>query len=153
MNKFFKIFIDRARADGFFFIFVAASFALTMALFLEYALNLRPCSLCKWQSLLYIILQCLSVIGIYFSKSKCLVRPLAWFALILEWGVSVYHIGIEHYIFSESFICMVSEVSCADVQFRFMNLSPAEWNLIYISAMLYYLIINRKNNGFITWRP
>lgn len=152
MNKLFDRFITRIKIDRFFFVFVCSGGALAVAYFLEFALNLAPCSLCIWQRILYIALQCVALAGVYFSKWRRLIGILVILVGLAQITITIYHIGIEHYIFNESSLCLVSNNSCANVQFKFMNLSLAEWNLIYISAVLYYFIVNGRKNGFTTWR-
>ena len=135
-----------------------------MAYLSEVVLSLRPCILCVYQRIPYFILVFIASIAVYFPSSKKFIRLFIALLIMAEIGLAFYHVGVEHYIFEESYSCqsnhqignMLSTNSlistCSEVHFRFMNFSMAEWNLIYSMGMLIYFIYKEKQNGFFTWR-
>ena len=146
----FKKIFNTVKQDKFWIILLASSFAIITAYFAEFIAKIMPCSLCILQRIPYFVLILLSIISLLKPKSQKLISILIIFACITEIMLAIYHIGIEHYIFEESSVCQIitnTKVasSCSQVNVKFMNFSMAEWNLIYISGILYYFIKAKKS--------
>jgi disulfide bond formation protein DsbB len=145
-------FIQRIKTDIFWIALVSSSLALLVVFFAEYIANLKPCSLCLLQRIPYFMLIVVALSANFFPKWNRIFRWIIVILFSIEIGLSIYHIGIEHYIFEESYVCQLINpaLSCNQVFFRFMNLSIAEWNFIYAMASLYYFIYRCRKNGYFT---
>ena len=145
-------------------IFIISFFSLLTALYIEFFLGYRPCKLCIYQRIPYLVSIFLTFLGISYSKN------LFWlYALLLvffsSFILSGYHVGIEQEIFKEFSGCtgnslnitdknellklLNSEVnSCKNVDFRILGLSLATINFL-LSFVIFILILkvikNEKN--------
>ena len=138
--------------------------SLLIALYIEFFLGYRPCKLCIYQRIPYLIAIFLTLLGISYSKN------LVWlYALLLiffsSFLLSGYHFGIEQEIFKEFSGCtgnslnildkdellklLNSEVnSCKNVDFRIFGLSLATINFLLsfvIFILIFKVIKNEKN--------
>ena len=145
-------------------IFIISLMSLLIALYIEFFLDYKPCKLCIYQRIPYLISIFITFLGINYSKN------LFWlYALLLTFFSSVlvsgYHFGIEQEIFNEFSGCvgnslniidknellklLNSEVnSCKNVDFRVAGLSLATINFL-LSFIIFILILkvikNEKN--------
>ena len=145
-------------------IFAVSLLSLLAALYIEFFLGYKPCKLCVYQRIPYLISIFLTFLGISYSKN------LIWlYALLLvffsSFLLSGYHLGIEQEIFKEFSGCtgkslniidktellksLNSEIkSCKNVDFRIFGLSLATINFL-LSFVIFILIIkvikNEKN--------
>ena len=158
MNEFFKI------KKFYITIFSVSLLSLLTALYIEFFLGYKPCKLCVYQRIPYLISIFLTFLGVSYSKN------LIWlYALLLTFFLSFllsgYHLGIEQEIFKEFSGCtgnslgitdknellklLNSELnSCKNVNFRFFGLSLATINFL-LSFIFFILILkvirNEKN--------
>jgi len=158
MNNFFEI------KKFYTIIFLISLLSLLIALYIEYYLGYRPCKLCIYQRIPYLLAIFLTFMGISYSKN------LIWLYLLLliffsSFLLSGYHVGIEQEIFEEFSGCtgdslnvidknellklLNSEVnSCKNVDFRILGLSLATINFL-LSFVIFILILkvikNEKN--------
>ena len=134
------------RKNFFIVIFFISLFSIVGALYFEFILKLKPCILCLYQRIPYIILIFICLIGYNYSDN------LFWhYLVILIFFISVlisgYHVGIENSLFPELSTCKAGNldltdkkqllqslnnqiVSCKDVLFKIFGLSLATINLI-----------------------
>tara|TARA_B100001741_G_scaffold33494_1_gene23968 strand:- start:130 stop:609 length:480 start_codon:yes stop_codon:yes gene_type:complete len=145
-------------------IFIISLLSLLIALYIEFFLGYRPCKLCIYQRIPYLVSIFLTFLGISYSKN------LFWlYALLLvffsSFILSGYHVGIEQEVFKEFSGCtgnslnitdknellklLNSEVnSCKNVDFQILGLSLATINFL-LSFVIFILIIkvikNEKN--------
>tara|TARA_B100000965_G_scaffold331125_1_gene295139 strand:- start:158 stop:637 length:480 start_codon:yes stop_codon:yes gene_type:complete len=145
-------------------IFIISLLSLLIALYIEFFLGFKPCKLCIYQRIPYLISIFLTFLGISYSKN------LIWlYALLLvffsSFLLSGYHLGIEQEIFKEFSGCtgkslniidktellksLNSEIkSCKNVDFRIFGLSLATINFL-LSFVIFILILkiikNEKN--------
>tara|TARA_Y100000813_G_scaffold185082_1_gene156641 strand:+ start:1042 stop:1518 length:477 start_codon:yes stop_codon:yes gene_type:complete len=134
------------RKNFFIVIFFISLFSIVGALYFEFILKLKPCILCLYQRIPYIILIFICLIGYNYSDN------LFWhYLVILIFFISVlisgYHVGIENSLFPELSTCKASNLdltdkkqllqslnnqiaSCKDVLFKIFGLSLATINLI-----------------------
>ena len=145
-------------------IFIISLISLLMALYIEFFLGYKPCKLCTYQRIPYLISIFITFLGINYSKNLfwLYVLLLTFFSSIL---VSGYHFGIEQEIFNEFSGCvgnslniinknellklLNSEVnSCKNVDFKVFGLSLATLNFL-LSFIIFILILkvirNEKN--------
>ena len=129
-------------------IFFIILLSIISALIIEHALGHKPCSLCLYERVPY-VLSALLIIKIFFYKKYEKITLLILFLVFISSALlAFYHFGIEQGFFSESFVCNVENqlkilskeqllkelnqnvVSCKKVTFRILGLSLASINTI-----------------------
>ena len=138
--------------------------AIFFALYVEYILQYKPCKLCIYQRVPYIVAIFISFIGYnYFKNDKILILIIMIFSLSAL--LSGYHYGIENNIFEEFSGCANNNMeiidksellnslnnnipSCKDVNFKLFGISLAAINLILSLFIVLYslrILIYEKN--------
>tara|TARA_B100001115_G_C15761182_1_gene372908 strand:+ start:191 stop:655 length:465 start_codon:yes stop_codon:yes gene_type:complete len=138
--------------------------ALSFAYFVEFVLGHEPCNLCKIERIPYIGSIILISFLIFTNKWEKIILSIILLLFIFGSLTSVYHVGIEQGVFSESLLCELglntniqnsddllkslekTPISCKDVTFRIFGLSLATFNAflsIVISYILLKLIIKK----------
>ena len=140
-------------------------FSLSFAYFVEFILGHEPCNLCKIERIPYIGALILSSLLLFIKKWGKIILFLILILFVFSTVVSVYHVGIEQGIFSESLLCELggsnkvqntdellktlenTPISCKEVTFTIFGLSLATFNAvlsIIISIILLRLIIKNE---------
>ena len=158
MNKIFEI------KKFYTIIFIISLLSLLIALYIEFFLGYKPCKLCIYQRIPYLIAIFFTFLGISYSKN------LIWlYALLLTFFssflISGYHLGIEQEIFNEFSGCTANSIdiidknellkllnsevnNCKIVNFKIFGLSLATINFL-LSFTIFILILkvikNEKN--------
>ena len=150
----------------FLLIFCISIFSLLSAIYIEFVLDQKPCKLCVYQRIPYIIAIFICFLG--FGSQKKVIW--LYFLTIIFFSSSIlsgYHVGIENNIFSEFSGCSNTNIdlidkteiikslnnnlpNCKEVNFRLFGFSLATINLfISILICLYTtkLLINEKNRS------
>ncbi len=147
-----NIFLNKKK----FYIFILfySLFAIFFALYVEYVLGYKPCKLCLYQRIPYIIAIFISFIGYnYFKNDKILILVIAVF--LTSFFISGYHYGIENNIFKEFSGCTNNSlniidksellkslndnvVNCKDVNFKLFGMSLAGINLLFSLLIVIY---------------
>tara|TARA_B100001121_G_scaffold297438_1_gene303897 strand:+ start:215 stop:679 length:465 start_codon:yes stop_codon:yes gene_type:complete len=143
---------------------VLSFIALSFAYFVEFVLGHEPCNLCKIERIPYIGSIILISFLIFTNKWEKIILSIILLLFIFGSVTSVYHVGIEQGVFSESLLCELglntniqnpddllkslekTPISCKDVTFRIFGLSLATFNAflsIVISYILLKLIIKK----------
>ena len=138
--------------------------ALSFAYFVEFVLGHEPCNLCKIERIPYIGSIILISFLIFTNKWEKIILSIILLLFIFGSVTSIYHVGIEQGIISESLLCELglntniqnsddllknlekTPISCKDVTFRIFGLSLATFNAflsIVISYILLKLIIKK----------
>ena len=142
-------------------LFIISLLSLLIALYIEFFLGYRPCKLCIYQRIPYLIAIFLTFLGISYSKN------FIWlYALLLiffsSFLLSGYHLGIEQEIFQEFSGCTGNSLditdknellkllnsqlnSCKNVDFRIFGLSLAAINFLLSSVILILILKVIKN--------
>ena len=129
-------------------IFFIILLSIISALIIEHALGHKPCSLCLYERVPY-VLSALLIIKIFFYKKYEKITLLILFLVfIFSSLLAFYHFGIEQGFFSESFVCNLENqsvtltkeqllkelnkniVSCKEVTFTILGVSLAAINTI-----------------------
>tara|TARA_B100000401_G_scaffold377059_1_gene277515 strand:+ start:44 stop:520 length:477 start_codon:yes stop_codon:yes gene_type:complete len=136
------------------FILFYSLLAIFFALYIEYILGYKPCKLCLYQRIPYIIAIFISFIGYnYFKNLKILILIIIIFSISVL--VSGYHYGIENNIFVEFSGCTTSSLeiinkaellkslnnnvlSCKDVNFKLFGISLAGINFLFSLLIVIY---------------
>ena len=134
-------------------ILIFSVFSILFAFYVEYFLGHKPCNLCLLQRLPYIITVILIVFVLIFKNLERLSFLFLSLTFLSGSLLAIYHVGIEHGLISESFVCgnnidtsitdkneimkqlKNKAISCKDVTFAIFGVSLATINT-FISALL-----------------
>ena len=132
--------------------------ALSFAYFVEFILGHEPCNLCKIERVPYIGSIVLVSLLIFINKWEKIILSLVLLLFIFGSVISIYHVGIEQGIFSESLLCKLgvnnniqntedlfktlekAPISCKDVTFKIFGLSLATFNAV-LSIVISYILL------------
>ena len=138
--------------------------ALSFAYFVEFILDHEPCNLCKIERIPYIGSLILGSLIMFLNKWEKIILSIILVLFVFGSIISIYHVGIEQGIFSESLLCELSfnnniqnaeellktlkktPISCKDVTFSIFGLSLATFNAflsLLISYILYKLLFKK----------
>ena len=150
----------------FFLIFLISVFSLLSAIYIEFVLNQKPCKLCIYQRIPYVLAIFISFLGIS-TKNKYSWLLLIFLIFVFSSLISGYHFGIENNIFEEFSGCTNQSIdlldkskileslnneppNCKEVNFKIFGFSLATINLfisVIISLYTLKLLINEKNRS------
>ena len=132
--------------------------ALSFAYFVEFVLGHKPCNLCKIERIPYIGSIILISFLIFTNKWEKIILSIILLLFIFGSVTSIYHVGIEQGVFSESLLCELglntniqnsddllkslekTPISCKDVTFRIFGLSLATFNA-FLSIVISYILL------------
>ena len=138
--------------------------SLLGAIYIEYILQEKPCKLCLYQRVPFLIAVFISFIGFnYFRNDNILILIIVIFSLNLI--ISGYHFGIENNIFEEFSGCSNNSlgitnklellkslnnntISCKEVDFRLFGISMAGMNFFLTILLIIYsirILVYEKN--------
>ncbi len=140
-----------------------SGFCLMSAYFVEYVMQLKPCSLCVYQRFPYLILIVISLIAVAEKNYKKYNKYLI-VTLIIAIIIAGYHMGVEKGVFELSSLCkplisVTNDISISDFTkilynqdivmcnkpaLVIFNLSMTEWNLL-LNLTLLILCIKFSN--------
>ena len=148
----------------FFYLLIYSIFSLSFALFLEYALNYKPCQLCLYQRIPYLLILVFSFVGFFFPKNIYWLYTIM-ILFISSTIISGYHSGIEFGLLDESSSCSSNSIesldktkileslsnsmpSCKEMKFKLFGLSLATINFLisFVLSFLIYCKINYEKN-------
>ncbi len=150
----------------FLLIFLISIFSLLSAVYIEFILDQKPCKLCIYQRIPYVLAIFISFLAIS-SKNKYMWLLLIFSVFVFSSLISGYHFGIENNIFKEFSGCTNQSIdlldkskileslnnkvpNCKEVNFKIFGLSLATINLFFsviISLYTLKLLINEKNRS------
>ena len=84
-------------------------FALASAFFIEYILGHKPCNLCLFERIPYILAIILIVLVLIFKNLEKNVFLLLSIIFLLATLLSFYHFGIEQGFIKESAVCDIKQ--------------------------------------------
>ena len=141
------------------FLLIFSVFSILFAFYVEHVLGHKPCNLCILQRFPYIASIILIVIVTIFKNFQRLVFLLLSLIFLLGTLLSLYHVGIEQDLISESFVCgdnidtSITDkteilkqlenkaVSCKNVTFTIIGVSLATINT-FISLIIAIITIS-----------
>ena len=138
--------------------------SICYAFIIEYILGYKPCILCKYQRLPYILGLVLGLIGFVKSSNKKVIFFI-FLTFLISMTLSGYHVGIEKELYQSIFNCSDDNFSileegklleslnvinpdCRNVNFAVFGVSLATINFVLsfvISSVSYYLYYHAKN--------
>ena len=134
-------------------ILIFSTLSILFAFYVEYILGHKPCNLCLFQRLPYILIIFLIVLLLIFRNFERLIFLFLSIIFLSGALLAFYHFGIEQGIFSESFVCKgdetdgtlnkeeilkqlkIRQISCKDVTFTILGVSLATINT-FVSTIL-----------------
>ncbi len=137
------------------FLILAQILILLSVYYIEYAMNIYACKLCKYQRLPFFLnIVCLFLLIIDKKRFYHFINVLC-ISIILNIGIAFYHLGIEHKLFNENQACIAKESAenemdllnqltkkqnngCVDVKFKIFKLSLSELN--FLTNIVFLLI-------------
>ena len=146
------------------FILFYSLLAIFFALYVEHVLEYKPCKLCLYQRIPYIVAIFISFVGYnYFKNDKILILIVMIFSISAL--ISGYHYGIENNIFEEFSGCSNNTLgitnksellkslnnnvpSCKNVNFKLFGMSLAGINFLLSLLIIAYslrTLIHEKN--------
>ena len=145
-------------------VFIISIFSILSAVYIEFILEVKPCTLCIYQRIPYIVSVFICFLGYYNNKNSF------WlYLLLLTFLISIilsgYHVGIEKNIFQEFSGCTNNSMdlidkdellkslshsrpNCKNINLKIFGLSLATINLIIsslISVLMLMMIKYEKN--------
>ena len=134
------------------------------AFFVEYILGYKPCILCKYQRVPYILALIIGLIGFVKPSNKRVIFFI-FLTFLISMTLSGYHVGIEQELYQSIFNCSDDNLSileegklleslnvinpdCKNVNFAVFGVSLATINFLLsfvISSLSYYLYSYAKN--------
>ena len=129
-------------------IFIISLFSLIAAYFIEYILGHQPCNLCLIERIPYMGALIIIIINLKFNYLEKYLILLLVFVFLASTLISLYHLGIEQGLITESLVCDLKNsskiltkeeilqqlqqkiVSCKDVTFKVFGYSLTTLNTI-----------------------
>tara|TARA_B100001250_G_scaffold362055_1_gene340496 strand:+ start:210 stop:698 length:489 start_codon:yes stop_codon:yes gene_type:complete len=145
-------------------ILIILSLSLISAFIIEHILNHKPCNLCLYQRIPYIISIFFILLIFIFKRNNNIFLFLLFVTFLISSILAFYHFGIEQGFFNESALCKNTKVSdslnkeeilkqlkeinvsCKDVPFKVFGLSLATINTFFsiVLSVIFYKLL--KNN-------
>ena len=138
--------------------------SLLTAVYIEYSIGIKPCTLCIYQRIPYLFLIFVSFLGYNYSENLFWIK-LQTLIFLTSFLLSGYHFGIETGFFEEFVGCTSQNVglldkleilkslqnntiSCKNVSFKILGMSLATINMIISSVfvIIHLKIIHNEKN-------
>jgi len=137
---------------GLWFALGAAVFALAFALISQYGFGYKPCVLCLWQRLPYLLTVIVAATGLGVTRFRLWRGALLLLCAALfltDAGIAAFHIGVEQHWWSGTSGCTIQTkavtdasglrsallaspvAQCGEISWTFIGLSMATWNLFF----------------------
>lgn len=126
--------------------------ALATAYTAQYGFGLEPCILCLYQRVPFAIAAVLGIAGLMYPQTLAAVFALAALAFGVNSAIAVYHVGVEQHWWASA-VCgghlatqintqdllaaldSKPEKSCDAVDWTFLGISMAGWNVVFSGAL------------------
>ena len=92
-------------------ILIVLSLSLISAFIIEHILNHKPCNLCLYQRIPYIISIFFILLIFIFKKNNNIFLFLLFITFLISSILAFYHFGIEQGFFNESVLCENTKIS------------------------------------------
>ena len=138
--------------------------SLLTAVHIEYSIGIKPCTLCIYQRIPYLLIIFISFLGYNYSENLFWIK-LQTLIFFISFLLSGYHFGIETGFFEEFVGCTAQNVglldkseilkslqdntiSCKNVSFKILGMSLATINMIISSVfvIIHLKIIHNEKN-------
>lgn len=137
---------------GLWFALAAAVFALAFALIAQFGFGYKPCVLCLWQRLPYLLTSLVAGIGLGLPSLRLWRGAILLACAVLfltDAGIAAFHVGVEQHWWAGTSGCAIQAkvatdaaslrsallaspaAQCGDISWTFIGLSMATWNVFY----------------------
>ena len=134
----------------FIIIFSLSFFSLTAALYVEYILGIKPCILCIYQRVPYVIALLISLIAFFIGNRKVLLVILG-LAFVVSILLSGYHVGIEKGIIEPIFSCTSGNVNAIEKEEILRSFNKIQPDCKYVDFSIFGISLATLNfiNSFV----
>ena len=116
-------------------------FAILFAYYVEFVLGHKPCNLCLLERIPYILAILIIILSSIFKNLKKLSFLMLGIIFLLATFLSIYHVGIEQGIISESALCKTqSGLNILDKEQLLQELEKSNNSILEISLLLSFII-------------
>lgn len=148
------------------FLVLFSAGSLVAAFTSQYMFGLEPCILCLYQRLPFFAVLFLSLLSLITTrKTRLILVGMCGVLLLAGASIAVYHVGVERGTFEMADGCVdtggtpssieemtkqlmgAPSVPCNEVQFSFLGLSMAAWNMLF-SSFFGVVTLMMAINGF-----
>jgi disulfide bond formation protein DsbB len=147
-------------------LFILCFLVLITAYVIQYIFGYQPCNLCIIERIPYALAIIILFLNYKFKADQVFYSVLLLLVFLFSFIISIYHLGIEQGLISESSICGSNStnlltkdeilnsfkeirISCKDVAFRVFDLSLTTYNMI---LSIFMFLISTKiyliNSGY-----
>ena len=137
---------------GLWFALGISVFALAFALLSQYGFGFKPCVLCLWQRVPYLLVIIVAALGLGVGRLRLWRGALLLLCALLllgDAGIAAFHIGVEQHWWSGTSGCTIQTkaatdasglrsallaspvAQCGEISWTFIGLSMATWNLFF----------------------
>lgn len=143
-------------------VLLAAAGSLGLVLIAQYGFGFKPCVLCLWQRIPYLIILVVATIGIlpHMRQWAGAVLLLCGLLLLVESGIAMFHVGVEQHWWLGTTGCSIQNTEappgdakslreellstpvahCDQITWTFLGLSMATWNVAFALILALYAI-------------
>jgi disulfide bond formation protein DsbB len=143
------------------FILIISTISLAAAYVAEYVFNIKPCVLCVYERIPYMLAIGVALSSLFNKKYSYAINVFIAIFLISS-ILSIYHVGVEQHIFAGTSECNNTakninniedlrakilgdnHASCSEIALSFLSISFAGWNAILSMLLTYICVKNRK---------
>ncbi len=137
---------------GLWFAFGISVFALGFALIAQYGFGFKPCVLCLWQRVPYLLCGCIAALALAVPRLRLWRGALLLACTVLlftDAGIAFFHTGVEQHWWMGTSGCSIQPKTaqdaaglreallaspvahCDEVSWTFIGLSMATWNMVF----------------------
>ena len=102
-----------SRKNLYLIILILSLISIISALYIEFILGYKPCKLCIYQRLPYLVAVFISFVGLYYFKNEKIIIILI-IIFTLSALIAGYHFGIENSFFKEISSCTNNQLNLSD---------------------------------------
>lgn len=154
-------------------VLLAAAGSLGLVLIAQYGFGFKPCVLCLWQRIPYLIILTVAPIGILPQMRHWVGAVLLLCALLLmvESGIAMFHVGVEQHWWLGTTGCSIQATEappgdikslreellstpvahCDEITWTLLGLSMATWNVAFALGLalyaFYVVFMGRRNDA------
>ena len=117
--------------------------ALSFAYFIQYILGHEPCNLCIIERIPYIGSLILISLLIFLKKWEKIIISIVLFLFIFGAVTSIYHVGIEQGIFTESLLCKLgisNNIQDTDELLKTLKKPQLVVRMLLLRFLVYHLL-------------